>query len=283
MRHILACIDASLYAGAVCDLAAWISRSLGLPVELLHVMQRQETSSVGADLTRTISIGEHSTLLETLLSLDESAARFEVERGRLLMEACEEQIRAAGAVEVIPTHRHGAIVETILEREADARVIVMGKRGVSHFFAQDHIGSKLESVVRATQRAVVVAPLQVTVPPTAVVLAYDGSPAAKRALERCAYSPLFRDLPVQLVLIGPNDRAHRQVLDQAMSMLPDRDVATILEDGELHDVVSGVVRVNPGAMVLMGAYGHTPLRTLLVGSTTAAAVRSIDAPIALTR
>ncbi|SCW95108.1 Universal stress protein family protein, partial [Sphingobium faniae] len=40
MTKILACIDASAYAASVCDLAAWASKRLDLPVELLHVVQR---------------------------------------------------------------------------------------------------------------------------------------------------------------------------------------------------------------------------------------------------
>ena len=54
-------------------------------------------------------------------------------------------------------HRHGGIVETILEREEDARVVVIGKRGASQEFAAGHIGSKIERVVRASNRPVLVA------------------------------------------------------------------------------------------------------------------------------
>src|SRR3546814_11934876 len=87
-------------------------------------------------------------------------------------------------------HRHGGIVETILEREADARVVVIGKRGASQEFATDHIGSKIERVVRASAKPILIAARAVE-PPKVAVLAYDGSPPASRELERCANPPLF--------------------------------------------------------------------------------------------
>ncbi|WP_158010640.1 hypothetical protein [Tardibacter chloracetimidivorans] len=35
--------------------------------------------------------------------------------------------------------------------------------------------------------------------------------------------------------------------------------------------------MSPGAILLMGAYGHSPLRTLIVGSTTTAMIRTVHA------
>src|SRR3546814_10001716 len=107
---------------------------------------------------------------------------------------------------------------TILEREADARVVVIGKRGASQEFATDHIGSKIERVVRASAKPILIAARAVE-PPKVAVLAYDGSPAAGRALERCANSPLFADMPVHVVVAGPDDARHRTLLDGAADTL----------------------------------------------------------------
>ena len=78
-------------------------------------------------------------------------------------------------------HRHSGIIEAVLERQAEARVLVVGKRGASHEFAQDHIGSKIERVLRASSKPILIASRSVE-PPRSVVLAYDGSPAGVRAL-----------------------------------------------------------------------------------------------------
>src|SRR3546814_103289 len=128
MDTILAAIDASGYATSVCDLAAWASPRLCLPVELLHVVQRKDAVAERHDLSGAIGLGVKSSLLEELTRLEEADARLQVERGRVLLAASEERLRAAGVDDVRVLHRHGGIVETILEREADARVVVIGER-----------------------------------------------------------------------------------------------------------------------------------------------------------
>jgi nucleotide-binding universal stress UspA family protein len=282
MHNILACIDASNYAEPVCDLAAWASRKLELPVELLHVVQRKDAVAERRDLSGAIGLGVKSSLLEELTRLDEAEARLQIERGRVLLAAGAERLKAASAAGVHPLHRHGGIVETIVEREAAARVVVIGKRGASHEFARDHIGSKVERVVRASSKPILVASRTVE-PPRVAVLAYDGSPASNRALERCANSPLFHGLPVHVVVAGAEDARHRGRLETALAALQGRDVATTLKAGEADAVIAEVVAATPGAILIMGAYGHSPLRTLIVGSTTTAMVRTVHAPVLLMR
>jgi hypothetical protein len=63
MENVLACIDASSYAASVCDLAAWASRKLELPIELLHVVQRKDAVAERHDLSGAIGLGVKSSLL----------------------------------------------------------------------------------------------------------------------------------------------------------------------------------------------------------------------------
>ncbi|WP_127903537.1 universal stress protein [Solirhodobacter olei] len=282
METILAAIDASGYAASVCDLAAWAAARLERPVELLHVVQRKDAVAERHDLSGAIGLGVKSTLLEELTRLDEADARLQVERGRVLLAASAERLRTAGVKDVRPLHRHGGIVETILEREADARLVVIGKRGASHEFAADHIGSKIERVVRASAKPILIASRAGATPKVAV-LAYDGSPAANRALERCANSPLFAGMRVHVVVAGGEDARHRALVAQAMAALAGRDVATTLDAGRPEAVVSDVVAATPGAILVMGAYGHSPLRTLIVGSTTTTLIRTVRVPVLLMR
>jgi len=283
MEHILACIDASVYANSVCDLAAWASARLQLPVELLHVVQRRDAVAARRDLSGAIGLGVKTDLMEELVRLEESEAKLQVERGRVLLAAGRDRLQQAGAAEVRTLHRHGGIVETILEREADARLVVMGKRGAGHEFAAAHIGSKIERVVRASDRPILIASRTVE-PSREVVLAYDASPAADRALERLRGSPLFAQVPVHLVMAEAEDEAHRHALEAAEATLAaTHPVRSTLRRGKAEQVIADIVAQTPGAMLVMGAYGHSPLRTLIVGSTTAAMIRTVHVPVLLVR
>ena len=283
MDHILACVDASPYAAAVCDLAAWAAERVTLAVELLHVVQRRDAVTERHDLSGTIGLGAKSELLEELTRLNETDARLQVERGRLLLDAAERRLRDAGADRIEIVHRHGGALETILEREAGARLIVLGKRGTGHAVASEHIGSLVERVVRASARPIMVASRDAS-PPRALILAYDASPAARRALERCASSALLRDLPVEIVFAGPDDADRRAALDVAAACLgTERDVRASLRPGRPEEAIAAAVAATPQALVVMGAYGHSPLRALIVGSTTTSTIRTVRAPVLLIR
>jgi nucleotide-binding universal stress UspA family protein len=283
MQHILACIDASAYANSVCDLSAWASRRLHLPVELLHIVQRRNPVAARQDLSGAIGLGVKTNLMEELVRLQESEAKLQVERGRALLAAGERRLAESGATEVRTVHRHGGIVETILEREAAARLVVMGKRGAGHEFARQHIGSKIERVVRASDRPILIAS-HVVEHPREIVFAYDGSRAANRALELLCDSPLFAGLSVHIVAVDERGRGDRQALDSAVEQLGgERAVRATLQVGKPEAVIADVVAQTPGAMLMMGAYGHSPLRTLIVGSTTTAMIRTVHAPVLLVR
>lgn len=283
MENVLAAIDASAYATSVCGYAGWAGKRLSLPVELLHVVQRQDAITARKDLSGAIGLGVKSDLMEELVRLSEEGSRTEIEKGRVLLEAGEQLLRGAGVTEVSTLHRHGGVVETILEREDHARVVVIGKRGVGHEYAYDHIGSKIERVVRASEKPVLVATREYT-EPKHIVFAYDASPAASRALVRLAHSPLLNDLPVTIVMAEAEGEADREQLAKAeAAFASDHPVTAVIERGKAEKVIPGVVASIDDALLLMGAYGHSPIRRMIVGSTTTEMVRMVKAPVLMVR
>ncbi len=49
------------------------------------------------------------------------------------------------------------------------------------------------------------------------------------------------------------------------------------------EAIAEIVGKTPDALLVMGAYGHSPLRALIVGSTTTALIRTVHAPVLLVR
>jgi nucleotide-binding universal stress UspA family protein len=281
MNRILACIDPSTYAASVCDLAAWAAVRLPAGIELLHVVQRKSAIAARHDLSGAIGFGVKGDLLEELTRIDEADGRLAIERGRALLAGSQERLRAAGVADVALLHRHGGIVETIIERESEADLVVIGKRGASGEFAVDHIGSKVERVVRASTRPVFVAPQAIGAMDTAVI-AFDGSPSATRALRFVASSPLFAGMALHLVMAGTHSASH---LEGPLARLAEdgRKATPFVSDGRADKVIGDHVAAHPASLLVMGAYGHSPLRTLIVGSTTSTMIRTMPVPILLMR
>jgi len=48
-------------------------------------------------------------------------------------------------------------------------------------------------------------------------------------------------------------------------------------------LIARVVEQTPSAMLVMGAFGHSPICTLIVGSTTTTMIRTVHVPVLLVR
>ena len=282
MERLLACIDASVYATSVTDHAAWAAQRLGAGagVELLHVLQRNDAISARHDLSGAVGLGAKSSLLEELVTIDEAEAKLAKERGRLLLEAAEVRLREAGLNNVESTHRHGGIVETVVEREEHSDLVVIGKRGASSGFAKAHLGSKVERVVRESIRPVLVASREFK-PIERVLVAYDGGASARSAVDLVASSPLFHGLEIHLVIVGRANATRESALRVAAERLPNATCEIV--DGEPEDALPRELEVRSADLLLMGAYGHTPLRRLIVGSLTTAMMQRCRVPVLLFR
>ena len=284
MKSILACIDASAYAESVCDLAVWVAQRSACAIALLHVIQRNDSISARNDWSGAIGLGVKTELLEALTAIDETHAKISIQRGHLLLDAAEERCLAAGITDVKGVHRHGGIVETITELEANAELIVIGKRGASSSFAADHIGSKVERVIRASTKPVLVAAASAS-QINRIVLAFDGSEYARRALNFVGTSLLFKGLEIHLVSVAQDDEMSGRLLDTAVAILKTHDIdatSTILHGDPAEAIASYAAEARCNLLV-MGAYGHSHLRHLIVGSTTTSLVRIMNCPVLLVR
>ncbi len=280
MITILAPVDPSAYASGVVDYAAWAATRLGAGVELLHVIQRSDAVVARNDHSGAIGLAAKSGLLEELVRINEAEAKLARERGRLVLAEAERRLRAAGVEQVKLLHRHGGIIENIVEREVDADLVVIGKRGEDADFARGHIGSTVERIIRESIRPVLVAERSFTRPGIAVI-AYDGGASARKAAQFVAASPLFVDIDIHIVMAGPDDADHRRHLDWIGTVLP---AATVHQQpGPPAQVVQEVVSKLGAQLLVMGAYGHSSLRNFFVGSTTTGLMQACQVPVLLFR
>jgi nucleotide-binding universal stress UspA family protein len=284
MAKLIALVDGSVYSQSVCDHAAWIAQRTGAAVELLHVLGRRETGSAPADLSGNITLGARSALLEELTNLDEQRAKLAQKRGRAILEDSQARLEAAGTAAVTTKLRIGDFVETVAEMEAGADMIVVGKRGEAADFAKLHLGSNLERVVRSSHKPVVVA-ARAFKPIESFLLAYDGGTSAMKAADYIARSQLFAGLHCRLLNVGPDNAETRRRLANAESLLKGGgyDVSADILPGQPDRVIAEAVEAEGIDLLVMGAYGHSRIRNLIIGSTTTEMIRSCRIPVMLFR
>ncbi|MET4128088.1 universal stress protein [Roseovarius sp. MBR-6] len=280
---VIALVDGSIYSASVCDHAAWIAQRTGAAVELLHVLGRREGAEK-QDLSGAIRLGARTALLEELAELDAQRAKLVAHRGRAILEDARAILEKAEINEITTRLRQGDIVETVAEVEHDARVIVIGKRGEAADFAKGHLGSNLERIVRASHKPVFVAS-RAFQPIEKVLVAYDGGTSAMKAVDHIARSPLFSGLKVHVVTVGQATPDVRKGLEDARALLVAAGIEaeTDVVAGQPETALGKLVEEAGFDMVVMGAYGHSRIRSLIIGSTTTEMVRSCKVPVVLVR
>ncbi|MFN3616176.1 MAG: universal stress protein, partial [Rubrimonas sp.] len=177
------------------------------------------------------------------------------------------------------TLRTGDLLEEFETREADAALVVIGKRGEAADFARLHLGSNLERIVRASHRPVLIASRAFR-PIRKAVIAFDGRSGVLKALRAVAESPLSQGVAFDVVTAGAETAEARRQLDGALATLRAAGLRAEgrIAPGEAAPVVQDAVEQGGADLLIMGAFGHSRLRSLVIGSVTAELIRGCKVP-----
>jgi len=283
-NKVLACVDQSHFADTVADYAAWAARRMDAPLEFLHVIDRHPVQAKSKDHSGAIGIDAQENLLTALADEDEARSKAAREQGRIFLNRLRERAIAAGVDSPDVRQRYGQLEETLAEHEQGVRLFVLGRRGQSAKLTQRDLGRNVERVVRSLHKPI----LTVTedfVEPRRVMIAFDGGIVTRRGAEMVAGSPLFKGLPVHLLMSGKERQDAPKQLDWARNLLQSAafDVTAALVPGDAESIIAKTVSELAIDILIMGAYSHSPWRSMLVGSKTTDLLRSAKIPTLLLR
>ncbi|MWJ29297.1 universal stress protein [Halomonas sp. ZH2S] len=282
-EQVMAAIDGSQFSEEVCDYAAWASLVLQAPLTFLHVNDNHLPPQE-RNLSGNIGLGSREQLLAELASLDEQRAKVAQEQGRLMLKEAKERAIENSVSDPASRQRNGTLVETLEELQGEIRLLVMGKRGETAHQDSGHLGSNLERTIRTLHRPI----LMVTGAfkrPEKVMLAFDNSKTTRKGVEMLARSPLFDGIPVHVVIVGAETGEHRSQLDWALKTLHEagHEAEGAIRAGEVEATLRAYQEEQDIDLLVMGAYGHSRIRHLLVGSTTTEMLRKTTIPVLLLR
>jgi len=276
---VLGCIDGSAVSRAVCDYSAWIAKSVSAPLKLLHTIEHPREPAI-ADFSGAIGLGSREELLRELTQVEQERSRLQLEEGRLMLNAAKGRVIEAGAQPPELCQRHGSLAESLIELEDRIRLLVIGIRGETHA-DQSGVSTQLESIVRALHKPILVVNREYT-QPKRCMLAYDGSPACKKALDMMTSSPLFKTLPCHVVNVGDNAQP---LLDEASAILSNAgvEVKTAQLNGKIVNALCTYQHENDIGLTVMGAFSHNRVRDFLLGSFTHNMLEKTQRPLLLLR
>jgi nucleotide-binding universal stress UspA family protein len=117
------------------------------------------------------------------------------------------------------------------------------------------------------------------------LIAFDGGPSALKAVHHAATNPLLQGLEAHLLMTGKPDPDFARALEHAATGLRGAgfQVTADLLPGDPAETISAEVQKRGIDLLVMGAYGHSRIRRLILGSTTTHLIRTCRVPVLLFR
>jgi nucleotide-binding universal stress UspA family protein len=282
MPTVLSCTDGSLYAASVYDHTSWAAQRLQADITILHMVE-PKVYPVMAD-AGALGFDAQSELTAQLVSVAQSEREHVQTQGRAILKEAQRHFQAGGFPEINTEIAHGALVDEIERRQTGANLVVIGKRGEHADFAKLHLGSNLERVIRTCDRPVLVASRSFQ-PIQRIMIAFDGGPSAMKAVHYAASEPLLKGLACHLISVSSGGSTLSKELQVAGEQLTAAGYSVSAEEktGEAEAVITDAVTSLGIDLLVMGAYGHSRIRQLFVGSTTTQMIRTVTIPVLLFR
>ena len=277
MKKLLVCTDGSNYSKVCCMYAAWLAKRTDAAVEALYLTDlRQFEIPLVADLGGSLGVQPYQNMLSQIQELENQKAV-------IIEEATRKVFEAEGLQKPIEFHhKTGLLVDCLEGFGENFDLILLGKRGERSEDAIEHLGSTMERVIRAGKK-----PCMVTSRSfreiNKIILAYDGGATCQKAVEFLAGFSAFHELELHLVTVAEDkgqDQAEKR-LQEAGNILRASSLQPLCRmlNGDVEEEISNYVEKEQIDLLLMGAYGHSRIRYLLIGSTTTAMIRSCRIPV----
>jgi len=278
IKTILVGLDGSEHAHAASAYALWLAEKMAAHVVGLHV---SDIVSIEGSFFHDIS---GSLGFEPYLDFSSKMREVLQERGQVILEQfqAEADKRQVAAETVMAI---GVVANEIVERGRTADLVVLGHRGLNEKFTTGLLGGTAESVTRKSPKPVFVSPMQFK-PCTKPLLAYDGSVRAAAVMKDAAEFCTQLRLPLTVLNVNRDEEAGAKVLAEAQAYLKPYDIAVELElqqTGNAPERIANFIRENSHDLLFIGAYGHSRIIEMVLGSTTEYVLRNAECPVYLHR
>jgi nucleotide-binding universal stress UspA family protein len=278
MKNILICTDGSSYAQEACRYGAWLSQQTNAALSVLYVTDlRQFEIPAVADFSGSLGIQPFEGMITQLQEVEEIKAEFVKEHAlKTLQDA------GVDASKIIFHHETGMLVEVMSDYADVADIVLLGKRGENANFATEHLGSMLERVLRSIEEPCLVTNREFK-PLTKLAIAYDGGASCKKALDYIAANKFLRALDLNIIVSveGHKEEQASERLQEAEGVLRKSGLNPHCQvlNGEVESSIVDFVKHSGVDLLVLGAYGHSRIRELLIGSTTTELLRRCHVPV----
>ena len=278
IKHILLALDGSDHARTAFQYALWLAERFQAEISGLHVI---DIVSVEGPFFQDIS---GALGFEPYLDVTGKVRQALHERGQQLLAeftaSCSERSIAYETILVT-----GVIANDICEHARTSDLVIIGHRGANERFSTGLLGGTAESVTRKCPRPVFITPMQFQ-PIMNPLLAYDGSPRASTAMHLAAEFCVALHLPLTVLSVAHREKSSgEKLLEEARHYLNSYGIPLTLVPavGHANQRIVECIKERSHDLLFIGAYGHTRIIEMVLGSTTEYVLRNAPCPVFLSR
>ncbi len=277
IKTILVGLDGSEHARTAGQYALWLGERFAATVVGLHVV---DIVSIEGSFFHDIS---GSLGFEPYLDFSSKMREVLHERGTALLQEFSERAAKAG-VRADTILSMGVVANEIAENAKTADLVVIGHRGVNEKFSTGLLGSTAESVTRKCPKPVFVSTAEFH-PITRPLLAYDGSQRAAAAMHAAAEFCLSLGLPLTVLTVAKDTDSGTKVIADAEKYLASYNLTSTCDvhTGNAPEQIVAYIKDRGFDLLFIGAYGHSRIIEMVLGSTTEYVLRNTSCPAFLNR
>lgn len=281
MEKILVCIDGSKLSKAVCDYGIYIAKKLDLPLVLLNVVEHSHTTKK-VNLSGNIGLGSKEDLLDELVDEEMNESKQLIAKGKTILKEMKAYVQSQGISNFTTLQKHGTLYETLDDLSQDLKMAIIGLKGEDS--GDKEIGSHIEELIRTINIPILLVNSKFK-QIDSILMAYDGSNYANKAIKEAKHNPIFTDVKRHIVNVNKDETVSNKLLSEAKSLFANASIE--VETKSLNgDSVEELIKYQNEYdldVIAMGAYSHNRFSSVIFGSFTTQMLLKAKRPLFLFR
>ncbi len=279
IKNILVCMDGSAHGDVAREYSLYLARRLDARLEGLHVLDsRTLEGPLMADISGWVGAQPFAAQLQQFRELLQ-------QKGETILQAFAARCQAEDLT-AESRLRMGHPAREILEQETRTELLVLGRQGEHAAWLGDSPGSTAERVARSSVKPCLVTPGAFH-PIDKLLVAFDGSAHGSKAVHVAAELALALDVPLSVLTVvtdKDSDAAHR-IAQEGAEMARAHRCRTnhLVASGRPDEAILSTAREQDFSLIVGGAYGHSRIRSMILGSTTHHLIAKSDLPVLIVR
>ncbi len=277
IKHILVSVDGSENSDTALTYAAYLAKKLNAALHIQHVIDVVFLENPFLhDLSGAMGF-------EPFVDFSGKVSSILRQRGKDILAEAEATCAKAGmaCTTYLDT---GIVTKEICEREKLVDLVIIGQRGVNSQFDRKILGSTTEGLTRRLTKPLFISPAQFH-EINHVLLAYDDSNGAKKAMEFAAGFCKDMNIPLTIVTVNKDEKVSLTILNSVTSYINPYGISadTQKKTGSTETVLKSMMDSGPYDLLVMGAHGHSRIVEMVLGSTTEYVIRNTSKPVIVTK